>query len=144
MSQFLVVNDLNFEKIMICFDNLNDELEYTILFNVSDKKADCIFNKDLENYIEQLIDNGYEELPYGIFLYNNLQDDRVQIVKIDQKSDQTHLYIYNYKEHRAGTHKITYDSQYDIYQSRFDDYRNTMIYILEEYINPNHIFEIDE
>ena len=143
MSQFLVIKDLNFDNIMICFDNSNDELEYTI-YRISNKKEDYIFNEDLEKYIEELINNGYEELPHGIFLYNNPQDEQVNIVKINQKSDESTIYIHNYKEYDGGVHEITNDSQYDIYQSRFDDYKNTMTYILDGYIKRDNIFEIEE
>ena len=51
MSQFLVVKDLNFDNIMICFDNSSNELEYTT-YNYSNqemisKMEDC-FNDFVE------------------------------------------------------------------------------------------------
>ena len=141
MSQFLVVKDLNFENIMICFDNSNEELEYTT-YKVSNKKKDYIFNQDIEHYIGELLDNGYEELPHGIFLYYNPEDNLVNITKLNQQSDQTILNIYNYKEHDGGVQEISFNKS--IYSSRFDDMRDAMMQVLDGYINTEHIFEIEE
>ena len=141
MSQFLVVKDLNFENIMICFDNSNEELEYTT-YKVSNKKKDYIFNQDIEHYIGELLDNGYEELPHGIFLYYNPEDNLVNITKLNQQSDQTILNIYNYKEHDGGVQEIPFNQS--IYSSRFDDMRDAMMQVLGGYINTEHIFEIEE
>ena len=141
MSQFLVVKDLNFENIMICFDNSNEELEYTT-YKVSNKKKDYIFNQDIEHYIGELLDNGYEELPHGIFLYYNPEDNLVNITKLNQQSDQTILNIYNYKEHDGGVQEIPFNQS--IYSSRFDDMRDAMMQVLDGYINTEHIFEIEE
>ena len=141
MSQFLVVKDLNFENIMICFDNSNEELEYTT-YKVSNKKKDYIFNQDIKHYIGELLDNGYEELPHGIFLYYNPEDNLVNITKLNQQSDQTILNIYNYKEHDGGVQEIPFNQS--IYSSRFDDMRDAMMQVLGGYINTEHIFEIEE
>lgn len=141
MSQFLVVKDLNFDNIMICFDNSNEELEYTT-YKVSNKKKDYIFNQDIEHYIGELLDNGYEELPHGIFLYYNPEDNLVNITKLNQQSDQTILNIYNYKEHDGGVQEIPFNQS--IYSSRFDDMRDAMMQVLGGYINTEHIFEIEE
>lgn len=141
MSQFLVVKDLNFENIMICFDNSNEELEYTT-YKVSNKKKDYIINQDIKHYIEELLDNGYEELPHGIFLYYNPEDNLVNITKLNQQSDQTILNIYNYKEHDGGVKEIPFNQS--IYSSRFDDMRDAMMQVLGGYINTKHIFEIEE
>ena len=141
MSQFLVVKDLNFDNIMICFDNSNEELEYTT-YKVSNKKKDYIFNQDIEHYIGELMDNGYEELPHGIFLYYNPEDNLVNITKLNQQSDQTILNIYNYKEHDGGVQEIPFNQS--IYSSRFDDMRDAMMQVLGGYINTEHIFEIEE
>lgn len=141
MSQFLVVKDLNFENIMICFDNSNEELEYTT-YKVSNKKKDYIINQDIKHYIGELLDNGYEELPHGIFLYYNPEDNLVNITKLNQQSDQTILNIYNYEEHDGGVHEITFNQS--IYSSRFDDMRDAMMQVLGGYINTEHIFEIEE
>ena len=141
MSQFLVVKDLNFENIMICFDNSNEELEYTT-YKVSNKKKDYIFNQDIEHYIGELLDNGYEELPHGIFLYYNPEDNLVNITKLNQQSDQTILNIYTYKEHDGGIQEIPFNQS--IYSSRFDDMRDAMMQVLDGYINTEHIFEIEE
>ena len=141
MSQFLVVKDLNFDNIMICFDNSNEELEYTT-YKVSNKKKDYIFNQDIEHYIGELLDNGYEELPHGIFLYYNPEDNLVNITKLNQQSDQTILNIYNYKEHDGGVQKIPFNQS--IYSSRFDDMKDAMMQVLGGYINTEHIFEIEE
>lgn len=141
MSQFLVVKDLNFENIMICFDNSNEELEYTT-YKVSNKKKDYIFNQDIEHYIGELLDNEYKELPHGIFLYYNPEDNLVNITKLNQQSDQTILNIYNYKEHDCGVQEIPFNQS--IYSSRFDDMRDAIMQVLGEYINTKHIFEIEE
>lgn len=141
MSQFLVVKDLNFENIMICFDNSNEELEYTT-YKVSNKKKDYILNQDIKHYIGELLDNGYEELPHGIFLYYNPEDNLVNITKLNQQSDQTILNIYNYKEHDGGVQEIPFNQS--IYSSRFDDMRDAMMQVLGGYINTKHIFEIEE
>lgn len=141
MSQFLVVKDLNFDNIMICFDNSNEELEYTT-YKVSNKKKDYIFNQDIEHYIGELLDNGYEELPHGIFLYYNPEDNLVNITKLNQQSDQTILNIYTYKEHDGGVQEIPFNQS--IYSSRFDDMRDAMMQVLDGYINTEHIFEIEE
>ena len=141
MSQFLVVKDLNFDNIMICFDNSNEELEYTT-YKVSNKKKDYIFNQDIEHYIGELLDNGYEELPHGIFLYYNPEENLVNITKLNQQSDQTILNIYNYKEHDGGVQEIPFNQS--IYSSRFDDMRDAMMQVLGGYINTEHIFEIEE
>ena len=141
MSQFLVVKDLNFDNIMICFDNSNEELEYTT-YKVSNKKKDYIFNQDIEHYIGELLDNGYEELPHGIFLYYNPEDNLVNITKLNQQSDQTILNIYTYKEHDGGIQEIPFNQS--IYSSRFDDMRDAMMQVLDGYINTEHIFEIEE
>lgn len=139
MSQFLVVKDLNFDNIMICFDNSNEELEYTT-YKVSNKKKDYIFNQDIEHYIGEFLDNGYEELPHGIFLYYNPEDNLVNITKLNQQSDQTILNIYNYKEHDGGVQEIPFNQS--IYSSRFDDMRDAMMQVLDGYINTENIFEI--
>lgn len=141
MSQFLVVKDLNFDNIMICFDNSNEELEYTT-YKVSNKKKDYIFNQDIEHYIGELLDNGYEKLPHGIFLYYNPEDNLVNITKLNQQSDQTILNIYTYKEHDGGVQEIPFNQS--IYSSRFDDMRDAMMQVLDGYINTEHIFEIEE
>ena len=141
MSQFLVVKDLNFDNIMICFDNSNEELEYTTYKN-SEKKEDFVFNQDIKHYIGELLDNGYEELPHGIFLYYNPEDNLVNITKLNQQSDQTILNIYNYKEHDGGVQEIPFNQS--IYSSRFDDMRDAMMQVLDGYINTEHIFEIEE
>ena len=147
MSQFLVIKDLNFDNIMICFDNSSNELEYTI-YNYSNqemisKMEDCFndFVEELEN------DENFEEIyaspKYRLF-FNNQEEEKVLIKINDEPWGSVNIERYTYKEHDGGVHEITNDSQYDIYQSRFDDYKNTMTYILDGYIKRDNIFEIEE
>ena len=147
MSQFLVVKDLNFDNIMICFNNSQDELEYTIYNYINQemisKMEDCFndFIEELEN------DDDFEEIyaspKYRLF-FNNQEEEKVLIKITDDEWISANVYIYTYKEHDGGVHEITADSQNDIYQSRFDDYKNTMMQVLDGYINTEHIFEIEE
>lgn len=141
MSKFLVIKDLNFDNIMICFDNSSNELEYTTYKN-SEKKENFVFNQVIEKFIEELLDNGYEELPHGIFLYYNPEDNLINITKLNQQSDQTILNIYTYKEYDGGVQEIPFEQS--IYSSRFDDMRDAMMQVLGGYINTEHIFEIEE
>ena len=145
MSQFLVVKDLNFDNIMICFDNSSNELEYTT-YNYSNqemisKMEDCFndFVEELEN------DEDFEEIyaspKYRLF-FNNQEEEKVLIKITDDKWISTNVYIYTYKEHDGGVQEIPVDQS--IYSSRFDDMRDAMMQVLGGYINTEHIFEIEE
>lgn len=145
MSQFLVVKDLNFENIMICFDNSSNELEYTT-YNYSNqemisKMEDCFndFVEELEN------DEDFEEIyaspKYRLF-FNNQEEEKVLIKITDDEWISTNVYIYTYKEHDGGVKEIPVDQS--IYSSRFDDMRDAMMQVLGGYINTKHIFEIEE
>ena len=147
MSQFLVIKDLNFDNIMICFDNSSDELEYTT-YNYSNqemisKMEDCFndFVEELEN--DDNFEEIYASLKYRLF-FNNQEEEKVLIKINDKPWGSVNIERYTYEEHDGGVHEITNDSQYDIYQSRFDDYKNTMTYILDGYIKRDNIFEIEE
>ena len=145
MSQFLVVKDLNFENIMICFDNSNEELEYTIYNYINQemisKMEDCFndFVEDLEN------DDDFEEIyaspKYRLF-FNNQEEEKVLIKITDDEWISANVYIYNYKEHDGGVQEIPFNQS--IYSSRFDDMRDAMMQVLGGYINTEHIFEIEE
>ena len=145
MSQFLVVKDLNFENIMICFDNSSNELEYTT-YNYSNqemisKMEDCFndFVEELEN------DDDFEEIyasPNYRLFFNNQEEEKVLIKITDDEWISANVYIYTYKEHDGGVQQIPVDQS--IYSSRFDDMRDAMMQVLGEYINTEHIFEIEE
>ena len=145
MSQFLVVKDLNFDNIMICFDNSSNELEYTT-YNYSNqemisKMEDCFndFVEELEN------DDDFEEIyaspKYRLF-FNNQEEEKVLIKINDEPWGCPNVYIYTYKEHDGGVQEIPVDQS--IYSSRFDDMRDAMMQVLGGYINTEHIFEIEE
>ena len=147
MSQFLVVKDLNFDNIMICFDNSSNELEYTT-YNYSNQEMISKMEDCFNDFVEKLEnDDNFEEiyasLKYRLF-FNNQEEEKVLIKITDDEWISANVYIYTYKEHDGGVHEITADSQNDIYQSRFDDYKNTMMQVLGGYINTEHIFEIEE
>ena len=80
MSQFLVVKDLNFENIMICFDNSSNELEYTIYNYINQemisKMEDCFndFVEELEN--DDDFEEIYASLKYRLF-FNNQEEEKV-------------------------------------------------------------------
>ena len=145
MSQFLVVKDLNFENIMICFDNSSSELEYTIYNYINQemisKMEDCFndFVEELEN------DDDFEEIyaspKYRLF-FNNQEEEKVLIKITDDEWISANVYIYNYKEHDGGVKEIPFNQS--IYSSRFDDMRDAMMQVLGGYINTQHIFEIEE
>ncbi len=146
MSQFLVVKDLNFENIMICFDNSSNELEYTIYNYINQemisKMEDCFndFVEELEN------DDDFEEIyvqstKYRLF-FNNQEEEKVLIKITDDEWISANVYIYTYKEHDGGVQPIPVDQS--IYSSRFDDMRDAMMQVLGEYINTERIFEIEE
>ena len=145
MSQFLVVKDLNFENIMICFDNSSSELEYTIYNYINQemisKMKDCFndFIEELEN------DDDFEEIyaspKYRLF-FNNQEEEKVLIKINDDEWISANVYIYTYKEHDGGVQEIPVDQS--IYSSRFDDMRDAMMQVLGGYINTEHIFEIEE
>ena len=145
MSQFLVVKDLNFENIMICFDNSSNELEYTIYNYINQemisKMEDCFndFVEELEN------DDDFEEIyaspKYRLF-FNNQEEEKVLIKITDDEWISANVYIYTYKEHDGGVQPIPVDQS--IYSSRFDDMRDAMMQVLGGYINTEHIFEIEE
>lgn len=145
MSQFLVVKNLNFDNIMICFDNSSNELEYTT-YNYSNqemisKMEDCFndFVEELEN------DDDFEEIyaspKYRLF-FNNQEEEKVLIKITDDEWISANVYIYTYKEHDGGVQPIPVDQS--IYSSRFDDMRDAMMQVLGGYINTEHIFEIEE
>ena len=148
MSQFLVVKDLNFDNIMICFDNSSNELEYTT-YNYSNqemisKMEDCFndFVEELEN--DDDFEEIYTSLEYKLF-FNNTEENKILIKTIiNKKFDRVNVIIYTYEELDCGVYEITNNSQDDIYASRFDDYKNTIMQVLGEYINTEHIFEIEE
>ena len=145
MSQFLVVKDLNFENIMICFDNSSNELEYTIYNYINQemisKMEDCFndFVEELEN------DDDFEEIyaspKYRLF-FNNQEEEKVLIKITDDEWISANVYIYTYKEHDGGVQPIPFNQS--IYSSRFDDMRDAMMQVLGGYINTEHIFEIEE
>ncbi len=147
MSQFLVVKDLNFDNIMICFDNSSNELEYTT-YNYSNQEMISKMEDCFNDFVEKLEnDDNFEEiyasLKYRLF-FNNQEEEKV-LIKINDKTwGSVNVERYTYKEHDGGVHEITADSQNDIYQSRFNDYKNTMMQVLGGYISTEHIFEIEE
>lgn len=145
MSQFLVVKDLNFDNIMICFDNSSNELEYTIYNYINQemisKMEDCFndFVEELEN------DDDFEEIyaspKYRLF-FNNQEEEKVLIKINDEPWGSINIERYTYKEHDGGVQEISVDQS--IYSSRFDDMRDAMMQVLGGYINTEHIFEIEE
>ena len=145
MSQFLVVKDLNFDNIMICFDNSSDELEYTT-YNYSNqemisKMEDCFndFVEELEN------DDNFEEIyasPNYRLFFNNQEEEKVLIKINDKPWGSVNVEKYTYEEHDGGVQEIPYDQS--IYSSRFDDMRDAMMQVLGGNINTEHIFEIEE
>lgn len=141
MSQFLVIKDLNFDNIMICFDNSSDELEYTTYKSVNLVEQHTNI-ESANQLIEKLTEEGFEELDGDMFLNN--QDDIKTILIVEFYKDHVKIKRYTYEEHDGGVHEIIDDSKHDIYHSRFDDYKNTITYILGGYINKDHIFEIEE
>ena len=145
MSQFLVVKDLNFDNIMICFDNSSSELEYTIYNYINQemisKMKDCFndFIEELEN------DDDFEEIyasPKYRLLFNNQEEEKVLIKINDESWGSVNIEIYNYKEHDGGVQPIPFNQS--IYSSRFDDMKDAMMQVLGGYINTEHIFEIEE
>lgn len=145
MSQFLVVKDLNFDNIMICFDNSSNELEYTT-YNYSNqemisKMEDCFndFVEELEN------DDDFEEIyaspKYRLF-FNNQEEEKVLIKILNKECGSVNIEKYTYKEHDGGVQEIPVDQS--IYSSRFDDMRDAMMQVLGGYINTENIFEIEE
>ena len=141
MSQFLVVKDLNFDNIMICFDNSSNELEYTtyVVDEYSSKTTDVESANEL---IEELLDDGFEDIDGDNEIFINNQDEIKKIFIFEFQEDDATFKKYTYKEHDGGVQEIPVDQS--IYSSRFDDFRNTMMQILGEYINTEHIFEIEE
>lgn len=145
MSQFLVVKDLNFENIMICFENSSSELEYTIYNYINQemisKMEDCFndFVEKLEN------DDDFEEIyaspKYRLF-FNNQEEEKVLIKINDEPWGSINIERYTYKEHDGGVQEISVDQS--IYSSRFDNMRDAMMQVLGGYINTEHIFEIEE
>ena len=145
MSQFLVVKDLNFDNIMICFDNSNEELDYTT-YNYSNqemisKMEDCFndFVEELEN------DDDFEEIyaspKYRLF-FNNQEEEKVLIKINDESWGSVNIEIYTYKKHDGGVQEIPFNQS--IYSSRFDDMRDAIMQVLGGYINTEHIFEIEK
>ena len=145
MSQFLVVKDLNFENIMICFDNSSNESEYTT-YNYSNKEMIFKMEDCFNDFVEKLEnDDNFEEiyasLKYRLF-FNNQEEEKVLIKINDESWGSVNIEIYTYKEHDGGVQPIPVDQS--IYSSRFDDMRDAMMQVLGGYINTEHIFEIEE
>lgn len=145
MSQFLVVKDLNFDNIMICFDNSSNELEYTT-YNYSNKEMISKMEDCFNDFVEKLEnDDNFEEiyasLKYRLF-FNNQEEEKVLIKINDKPWVSVNVERYTYKEHDGGVQEIPVDQS--IYSSRFDDMRDAMMQILGGYINTEHIFEIEE
>ena len=145
MSKFLVVKDLNFDNIMICFDNSSNELEYTT-YNYSNKEIISKMEDCFNDFVEELEnDDDFEEIyasrNYRLF-FNNQEEEKVLIKITDDKWISANVYIYTYKEHDGGIQEIPVDQS--IYSSRFDDMRDAMMQVIGEYINTEHIFEIEE
>lgn len=148
MSQFLVVKDLNFDNIMICFDNSSNELEYTT-YNYSNKEMISKMEDCFNDFVEKLEnDDSFEEIYYASLKYrlffNNQEEEKVLIKINDKPWGSANIERYTYEEHDGGVHEIADDSKNDIYHSRFDDYKNTMMQVLGGYIKTEHIFEIEE
>ena len=85
MSQFLVVKDLNFDNIMICFDNSSNELEYTT-YNYSNQEMISKMEDCFNDFVEKLEnDDNFEEiyasLKYRLF-FNNQEEEKV-LIKIN-------------------------------------------------------------
>ena len=146
MSQFLVIKDLNFDNIMICFDNSQDELDCT--FYICNNKEYIVKTEDcFNNFFEDLQNNNdfeeiYTSLEYKLF-FNNTEENKILIKTIiNKKFDSVSVIIYTYEELDGGVYEITYDSQHDIYSSKFDDFRKTIMQVLGGYTE--HIFEIEE
>lgn len=145
MSQFLVVKDLNFDNIMICFDNSSNELEYTTYNYINQemisKMEDCFndFVEELEN--DDDFEEIYASLKYRLF-FNNQEEEKVLIKINDEPWGSVNIEIYTYEEHDGGIKEIPVDQS--IYSSRFDYMRDAMMQVLGGYINTEHIFEIEE
>ncbi len=141
MSQFLVVKDLNFENIMICFDNSSNELEYTT-YVVDTHSIERIHVESANLLIEQLLNKGFEDIDGDNETFLNNQDEIKAIIKVTYSEDDATMEIYTYKEHDGGVQPIPVDQS--IYSSRFDDMRDAIMQVLGGYINTEHIFEIEE
>ena len=141
MSQFLVVKDLNFDNIMICFDNSSNELEYTtyLVDEYSSKTTDIESANEL---IEELLDDGFEDIDGDNEIFINNQDEVKKIFIFEFSENDATFKEYTYKEHDGGVQEIPVDQS--IYSSRFDDMRDAMMQVLGGYINTEHIFEIEE
>ncbi len=145
MSQFLVVKDLNFDNIMICFDNSSNELEYTT-YNYSNKEMISKMEDCFNDFVEKIEnDDNCEEihasLKYRLF-FNNQEEEKVLIKINDKPCGSVNIERYTYEEHDGGVQEIPFDQS--IYSSRFDDMRDAMMQVLGGYINTEHIFEIEE
>lgn len=145
MSQFLVIKDLNFDNIMICFDNSSDELEYTT-YNYSNKEMISKMEDCFNDFVEELEnDENFEEIyaspKYRLF-FNNQEEEKILIKINDEPWGSVNIERYTYEEHDGGVQEI--DCDQSIYTSRFDDFRNTIMQVLGVYINTDHIFEIEE
>lgn len=145
MSQFLVIKDLNFDNIMICFDSSSDELEYTT-YNYSNKEMISKMEDCFNDFVEELEnDENFEEIyaspKYRLF-FNNQEEEKILIKINDEPWGSVNIERYTYEEHDGGVQEI--DCDQSIYASRFDDFRNTIMQVLGVYINTEHIFEIEE
>ena len=141
MSQFLVVKDLNFDNIMICFDNSSNELEYTtyLVDEYSSKTTDVESANEL---IEELLDDGFEDIYGDNEIFINNQDEVKKIFIFEFSENDATFKEYTYKEHDGGVQEIPVDQS--IYSSKFDDFRKTIMQVLGQHINTEHIFEIEE
>ena len=148
MSQFLVVKDLNFDNIMICFDNSSNELEYTTYVvdtkdktNIAYSEAMALMEAIEGDYFERLPEDTLPDNLNNIYLRNC--DDEIETMVFDFR--EKHNYTvehFKYKEHDGGVQEIPVNQS--IYSSRFDDMRDAMMQVLGGYINTEHIFEIEE
>ena len=130
---------------MICFDNSSNELEYTT-YNYSNQEMISKMEDCFNDFVEKLEnDDNFEEiyasLKYRLF-FNNQEEEKVLIKINDEPWGSVNIEIYTYKEHDGGVQPIPVDQS--IYSSRFDDMRDAMMQVLGEYINTEHIFEIEE
>ena len=99
MSQFLSIQDLDFDNIMICFDNSSNELEYTT-YNYSNQETISKMEDCFNDFVEELEnDDDFEEIyasPNYRLFFNNQEEEKVLIKITDDEWISANVYIYIY------------------------------------------------
>ena len=153
MSRFLVINNLDFSGLIDTFDNSNNEMEYT-KYILKDKKVIDYSNMNDTKFkqLRTTIEENSEKLHSKFLTKNNMEvylskeDDAlasINVIRYFVTINSCSISTYYYDEFDGGVQEITNDTQ-DIYKSRFDDMHDTIMQILEESVNKNYIFEIEE